>query len=115
MNYLRSIILHLCYVLFIIFVLAFLFSCIQGDPVSMQLTIENQTDQVLNISLYYIEANEVKPGAQVIVIIPMHPPYIIRAKNTQGETVFEKSYTNEELQKIRDYEFKIIIQPISED
>ena len=90
-------------------------SCVYQGGRTMDLIIENQTDQVLNIIVNEYPVGEVKSGSK----ITRHDTsmyfnqYIIEAKNTHSQIVFSKAFTFEELIKIDNRVYKVIILPLS--
>ncbi len=85
-------------------------SCFGGNP-GVEITVANQSNQVLYITTFG-ENKAVSPGGQITIYGSKNTYYIIRAKNSQGEIVFNKEYTHQELQKTG---FKVIIPPFSDN
>jgi hypothetical protein len=78
------------------------------------LIIENQTAQSLTIYVETKNYGTVEPGRQIIV--KENPEDVSRfsivAKNVQGDTIFSKVLTREQMQKIDVRVYKVIIPPL---
>jgi hypothetical protein len=78
-----------------------------GSP-GFDFTIENQTEQVLYVSVNLGSSDEVKPGESITEnLLRDTGKYNIVAKNTKGDIVFSKEYT---LQELEDLKNKVIIK-----
>ncbi len=75
------------------------------------LVIENQTTKVLTIYSDETALGNVGPGAQIIQRrIPSNStPWLIVAKNLQGETVFSRSFKYNDMQYIGNGTYKVVI------
>lgn len=78
------------------------------------LSIENQTNQVLTIILDEMIVGRVQPGAVINNDFDIgFSEYLIEAKNAQGEIVFSQSYVFKDFQKIGDGTYKVVIPPLT--
>lgn len=82
----------------------------------VDLIIENQTEQVLIVTLDGGLVGEVLPGSRIIrkdLTMSLFE-YLIEAKNTAGEIVFSQVFTFEDLQKVDARVYKFVISPSTE-
>jgi hypothetical protein len=117
MNYkiknIRSAISHLSLILVITITTFISLSCFYKGDHSLDLIIENQTNQTLYITVNDYKAGELSPNATIARNgTPDVGEFIIEAKNKQGEVVFLKTYTFENLIRIKSWVYKAVIPPI---
>lgn len=76
---------------------------------AIPIRVINQTDQALTIFILGRKIGDVNPGEELKNknVSASFRDYLIEAKNTQGEVVFSKKYTFDELS--RDLDYKVII------
>ena len=97
--------------------LASTFSCneLGNKEQFFELIIENQTAQVLTIYLDDLTLGKVEPSAQVIQknIPSQVNHFLIIAKNEQGEAIFSKTLSRQQMQYIKGTDtFKVVIPPL---
>jgi hypothetical protein len=82
-------------------------SCyVEYEPANI--TIENQTDQVLVVSIN--DKNHVVTADNRTIVFTLgQPKYRVSVKNNQGESIFSKIYTHKEVHKPG---FKLVIPPL---
>jgi len=111
----RGAISNIGLILVIILITLFPLSCCcfyKGEH-SLELIIENQTDQTLYITVNDYEVGEVSSNATITRSdTPDMGEFIIEGKNTQGEVVFSKIYTYKNLVRIKNWVYKAVIPPI---
>jgi hypothetical protein len=97
-----------CVLLILCLLLLTLTGCpLWGSP-GFDFAIENQTQQVLHISVNSGSEVEVKPGEKIIKnLLRDTGKYNIVAKNTKGDIVFSKELT---LKELEDLNKKVIIR-----
>jgi hypothetical protein len=103
----KKITIHSLWVLILLIALITITGCYY-EPEPTDVTIINQTDQVLIIQPYG-EIHRIQPGTKITITMFEQDKFPITMKNTQGEIVFDKTFTYEEL---KNSGFKIIIPPI---
>jgi hypothetical protein len=106
MNRRRNAVACLILVLILVLVLASSTAC---EP-AFNLVIENQTTQTLTIYLNGGSFGTVKAGEQITIKSDSATgKYSIMAKSAQGETVFSKTFTVEQMQIVDSKTYKIVI------
>jgi hypothetical protein len=82
--------------------------CSLWGSTSFDFTIENKTQQVLNVFVNTGSGTEVKPGDKIIKHYLIYTgKFKIMAKNTGGDIVYSKEFTYGEL---KDIKFNVIIK-----
>ena len=99
----------------LVVILAASASCMCWGSPSFTLIVENQTEYELTIYVNDYEIGNVSPGAQIIdkEMSLNIGKYHIEAKNMQGETVFSKTLTFEQMQRVDNKRiWKAVIPPL---
>lgn len=102
----KSVIVGLSLILILVVVSLGSLSC---EP-AFNLVIENQTTQTLTIYLNGGSFGTAEPGGQIIIKSSSATgKYSIIAKSAQGETVFSKTFTVEQMQTVDSKTYKVVI------
>lgn len=96
-------------VVFLMLPLIFSQACIVGvEPTTPPVQIRNNTAQILSIYLDGSYIGDVAPGAEIKNYkVYVKDNFKVEAKNTQGEIIYSKNLTLEEVKKVN---WKIIIE-----
>jgi hypothetical protein len=101
-----------------VIILVLLLGTIIGTSVACERAIPvrvvNQTDQVLTIFIRGHLIGDIKPGEEIKnknrFVSATFKDYLVEAKNTQGDTIYSRSFTFDQLS--RDMDWIIIIPPV---
>ena len=112
----RGVVLWLGLLLMLVVISATFVACYCGSP-TFKLIVENQTKYDLIIYVDDYEIGNVSPGEQITesrMLLDIGK-YHIEAKNAEGDTVFSKTFTFEQMQRIDNKRvWKVVIPPSSE-
>lgn len=87
--------------------------CLYQDSPELDLLIENQTDEILTISVKNESIGILHPHETTLIITSFdYNVWEIEAKSTQGTIVFSKEFSMNTLQKIDDKTYKAVISPL---
>ena len=93
-----------------LFILMASVSC-WGDP-SFKIIFENQSEYDLTVFVNGYKVGNVSPGKQLTDTDPLTTTkFQIEAKTPQGEVIFSKLLTREQMQKVESLVYKVVIKP----
>jgi len=104
--------MHLALIFVSTIVLISLLTSCWGDP-SFKLILENRSEYDLTIYVNDYEVGQASSGEEITDRIPMTvTDFHIEAKNIQGEVIFSKTLTREQMQEIESRVYKVVIPPL---